>query len=234
MGKTGFPITMQMESIVAILFSNLTLELIVKRALLVGAMFLSMHGMAAYAAGDAAAGEAQSMACAACHGADGATGIDPTYPNLAGQNEKYLLRQLKMIQSGERALPLMTGQLTGKTEQQLADIAAYYASLPGKVSQASGGDVSIVNGEQIYRAGIARKGVAACSACHDPNGGGNAQAGFPRLSGQPAAYTVAQLTAYREQRRATDENTGGMMRGVAEGLTDTEIAQVADYIQGLH
>jgi len=188
----------------------------------------------AYAGGDAAAGEALSVACGACHGQDGATGLDPSYPNLAGQNEKYLLYQLTLIQSDVRAIPLMAGQLVGKSAQDLADIAAFFASLPGKVSQANGDDAAIAKAAKIYRGGIAAKGVAACSACHNPNGGGNAQAGFPRLSGQPSTYTINQLTAYREQIRDTDENVGGMMRGVAEGLTDTEIALVADYIQGLN
>jgi len=187
-----------------------------------------------HAAGNADAGKAQAAACGACHGQDGASPIDPSYPNLAGQNEKYLHNQLRMIQDGSRSLPLMTGQLNGKSDQDLADLAAYYAGLPGKVSQASGDDESIAKAASIYRAGIARKGVAACSACHSPTGAGNAQAGFPRLSGLPAAYTIAQLTAYRERARATDEAYGGMMRGVAEGLTDTEIAMVADYIQGLN
>jgi cytochrome c553 len=188
----------------------------------------------AYAGGDAAAGQAQAPVCSACHGQDGATGLDPTYPNLAGQNEKYLFDQLKMIQSNTRNIVLMTGQLTGKSDQDLSNLAAYYASLPGKISQASGDDEAISRGERIYRGGIARKGVAACTACHNPKGTGNAQAGFPRISGQPAAYTIVQLTAYRERTRATDENVGGMMRGIAEGLTDTEIALVADYIQGLN
>lgn len=200
---------------------------------LIVVVLLAMAGTV-QAGGDAAAGEAQAAPCAACHGADGATGLDPTYPNLAGQNEKYLLNQLKMIQTDERAIALMTGQLTGKSEQDLADLAAYYASLPAKTSQASGTDEAIAQGESIYRAGIAAKGVAACAACHSPAGVGNAQAGFPRINGQPAAYTIAQLTAYREKTRATDEAMGGMMRGVAEGLTDTEIALVADYIQGLN
>ena len=173
-------------------------------------------------------------ACAACHGQDGATPIDPTYPNIAGQNEKYLLSQLQMIQDNSRNIPLMAGQLNGKSEQDLADIAAYYASLSSKVSQASGDDEAIARAASIYRAGIARKGVAACSACHSPDGSGNSQAGFPRISGQPVAYTVAQLTAYRERTRDTDEAYSGMMRGVAEGLTDTEIALVADYLQGLN
>jgi cytochrome c553 len=189
---------------------------------------------AVHAGGDIEAGKAQAAACGACHGQDCATPIDPTYPNLAGQNEKYLFNQLLMIQDDSRQIPLMAGQLNGKSEQDLADLAAYYASLPGKVSQASGDDDAIDTAASIYRAGIARKGVAACSACHSPDGSGNSQAGFPRISGQPAAYTVAQLTAYRERARATDEAYSGMMRGVAEGLTDTEIALLADYLQGLN
>ena len=63
---------------------------------------------------------------------------------------------------------------------------------------------------------------------------GNAAAGYPDIGGQPSGYTIAQLTAYREGERSTDENVGGMMRGVARGLTDKEIAALADYVQGLH
>ena len=85
-----------------------------------------------------------------------------------------------------------------------------------------------------FRRGLGGKGVAACSSCHSPTGQGNAFAGFPSLSGQPAAYVVQQLTEYREGRRKTDEVFGGMMRGVAEGLTDTEISLLANYLQGLH
>lgn len=188
----------------------------------------------AFAAGDAAAGQAQAAVCSACHGADGATGIDPSYPNLAGQNEAYLLAQLQMIKSGERTVLLMAGQLIAKSEQELADLAAYYASLPAKVNQAQGNDADLAKAERIYRGGISKKGVAACSACHNPFGGGNAPAGFPEIGGQPSAYTIAQLTAYREGDRTTDEAHGGMMRGVAGGLTDGEIRLLADYIQGLH
>ena len=195
---------------------------------------VGLFPFAAQAAGDAARGEAAAAPCMACHGADGATGLDPTYPNLAGQNEKYMLQQLKLIQSNERNIPLMTGQLNGKSEQDLADLAAYYAALPAKVRRAQGDDEQVAKASQIFKGGIARKGVAACAACHNPNGAGNAQAGFPRINGQPAAYTVAQLTAYRERLRTSDEAHGGMMRDVAEGLTDTEIAALADYIQGLY
>tara|TARA_Y100000746_G_C15388233_1_gene401096 strand:- start:153 stop:710 length:558 start_codon:yes stop_codon:yes gene_type:complete len=184
--------------------------------------------------GDPSRGEAQAMVCAACHGQDGASGVIPSYPNLAGQNEKYLFNQLKMIASGERVLVEMTGQLVGKSEQDLWDLAAYYANLPSKVGASAGNNEEIEKAASIYRGGIARKGVAACTACHSPTGKGNSQAGYPSLSGQTVDYTIAQLTKYRESVRKTDESFGGMMRGVAETLTDSEIAILADYIHGLN
>jgi cytochrome c553 len=193
-----------------------------------------ISGTAAAVTGDVESGKAQSAACGACHGQDGATPLDPTYPVLAGQNALYLKRQLQMIQSNTRNIPLMAGQLNGKSEQDLADIAAYYASLPAKVGQAQGDDESIALAERIYKGGIIEKGVAACVACHGPSGKGNAPAGFPAIGGQPPGYSIKQLTDYREGRRATDEVHGGMMRGVAGRLTDTEIAALADYLQGLH
>lgn len=186
------------------------------------------------AAGSAETGKTQAAPCAACHGQDGATGLDGTYPNLAGQNERYLLRQLRMIQAGTRDIALMAGQLNGKSEQELADLAAYYASLPSKLAQAEGDDESIAMAARLYRGGNLQKNVAACAACHSPAGVGNAPAGFPLLSGQSPQYTIAQLTAYREGVRKTDEDYGGMMRDVAANLNDTEIKALADYLRGVH
>lgn len=188
----------------------------------------------AHGAGDPQAGKAQAAPCGACHGQDGASPIDPTYPVLAGQVEGYLLRHLEMIQSGERNVPLMAGQLNGKSEQDLMDLAAYYASLPDKVAQTDADDETISLARGIYRGGILDKGVAACTSCHAPSGDGNGPAGFPDIGGQPVAYVVAQLKAYREGDRATDEAYGGMMRGVASRLTDTEIEALAAYLRGLH
>jgi cytochrome c553 len=188
----------------------------------------------AHAEGNAEAGKAQAAPCAACHGQDGATGLDGTYPALAGQNEKYLFRHLRMIQSGARDIPLMAGQLNGKSEQDLADIAAYYASLPGKIGQAQGDDTSINLATRLYRGGNLEKKVPACAACHSPGGEGNPPAGFPRVSGQSVEYTVAQLKAYREGLRKTDEDYGGMMRDAASALNDTEIKALADLLLGLN
>ena len=170
--------------------------------------------------------------CASCHGQDGASGIAPDYPNLAGQNARYLLTQMQMIQSGARPVPLMAGQLDGKSEEELRSLAEHYANMPVKVGRSKA--ESLDAGMRIYRGGIMDKGVAACSACHSPTGIGNAPAGFPVLSGQRFDYVVAQLVAYREGARTTDADYGGMMRGVASRLTDTEIRAVANYIQGLY
>lgn len=188
---------------------------------------------AAQGAGDPDAGKALSLACSACHGMDGATGLLPTYPDLAGQNEKYLLQQLLHIQSNKRQILEMTGQLLGKTPQDVENLAAYYASLPGKVRTTAGAAEALSQAEAIYRGGDLQRGVPACAACHAPSGDGNAPAGFPRLSGQPAAYTVAQLKAFREGKRTTDEDYGGMMRDIARSLTDGEIEALANYLQGL-
>ena len=185
-------------------------------------------------AGSVAGAEIETMviACAACHGQDGATGIAPDYPSIAGQNERYLLTQLRMIKSGERPAPLMSGQLDMVSDDDLAAMAAYYAAMPAQVGRSSADTVDA--GMRIYRGGILDKGVAACTACHSPTGGGNAPAGYPHISGQRFDYVVAQLVAYREGRRKTDEAYGGMMRDVAARLTDTEIAAVANYVQGVY
>lgn len=197
-----------------------------------GALALLLAGVA-QGAGDPDAGKALSLACSACHGMDGATGLLPTYPDLAGQGEKYLLHQLKHIQSNQRQILEMTGQLLGKSPQDLENLAAYYASLPAQADEAVADAAASAKAQAIYRGGIMERGVPACMACHSPIGDGNALGGFPRLAGQPAPYTAAQLKAFREGRRTTDEDYGGMMRDAARSLTDGEIEALAHYLQGL-
>ena len=173
-----------------------------------------------------------SKTCIACHGEDGNSAI-PGYPHIAGQNKRYLFRQMQLMRDGDRDPKLMVGQLDNMTDQDLRDMAAFYASQPGKIGQAS--REGIEDGEAIYRGGILAKQVAACTACHAPDGSGNALAGFPSLSGQTAAYVVEQLTAYREGQRRTDAGDyEGMMRQTAANMTDSEIAAVANYVLGLH
>ena len=183
--------------------------------------------------GDAAAGEGKVASCSACHGADG-NGVAP-FPKLAGQGEKYLLKQLRDVRDGARSIPTMIGQLDGKSDQDLADMAAFYASQTMTGGQT---DPELLElGEKVYRAGIAARNVAACTACHSPTGRGNAPAGYPALAGQHAQYVADQLRAYRKgyedpEGRTNDGDTR-IMRSTAFGLSDLEIEAVASYVAGL-
>lgn len=183
--------------------------------------------------GDVEAGRVlASKTCVSCHGEDGNTAM-PGYPHIAGQNARYLFRQMKLMRDGDRDPKVMLGQLDNMTDQDLRDMAAFYASQGSKVGQASREGIEL--GEAIYRGGILAKQVAACTACHAPDGSGNALAGFPSLSGQTPEYVVEQLKAYREGQRRTDaDDYEGMMRHTAVNMTDAEIAAVANYVLGLH
>lgn len=185
----------------------------------------------AEAAGEAVdRGRGLAAPCVACHGADGNSAI-PSYPSIAGQNARYLLHQMQLMRSGERPAPLMAGQLDAMSDGDLADLAAYYAAQTAQIGQAKADGLAL--GKAIYRGGLLAKGVPACSACHAPDGSGNAPAGFPRLSGQQVDYVVDQLRAYREGLRTTDEAYSGMMRQTVANLTDGELVAVANYLHGL-
>lgn len=184
----------------------------------------------AHAAGSAEAGQARSVVCAACHGADG-NSFNPEWPSLAGQNENYLIKSLQSFKDGSRQNVLMNAQAAGLSEQDMLDLAAWFSAqkLAGKTA-----DPALVSsGERLFRGGNKASGVPACDACHGPSGQGNSPAGWPAIAGQHATYSVNQLVAYRSKQRTTDGDTQ-MMRTVASGLTDEEIQAVTSYLQGLH
>lgn len=179
-------------------------------------------------AADVAAGKTKAAVCAACHGPDG-NSITPAFPNLAGQGAGYLVKQLMEFKSGARENVQMYGFAAALSEQDMQNIAAYYSSQEPKLGIADPEQVEL--GESIYRGGILASGTPACLACHGPQGTGNEAAKWPRLAGQHAGYTEAQLKAFRAGERNNDLNE--MMRNAAKRMTDEEIAAVAQYIQGL-
>ena len=199
-----------------------------KQLLITSIASLALLG-AAHAAGDATAGKTKSAMCAACHGADGNSPA-PNFPKLAGQHPDYITKQLMAFKGGERTDATMNAMAAALSEQDMADIAAFYATQTGTAGKAAADKVEL--GETLYRAGNMASGVAACAACHGPTGSGNPMANFPSLNGQHADYTVAQLKNFRSGARAND--AGSMMRGVAGKMTDAEIEAVAQYIQGLN
>lgn len=180
--------------------------------------------------GDAAAGQAKTAVCGACHGPDG-NSMAPNFPKLAGQGDRYLLKQLHEIKDGKRQILEMTGQLTNLNDQDLADIAAYYASQKSSVGAAD--PALVARGEELFRGGDLQKGLPACTGCHAPDGQGNAPAGFPHVGGQHASYIEKQLTAFREGDRTNDGDTM-VMRAIAAKLSNKDIKALASYIQGLH
>ena len=201
------------------------------------AMFLTTP---AWAGGDAAAGKLKTASCAGCHGQDGNSAI-VSFPKLAGLGEKYLTAQLRHVQAGERVIVEMTGLLDYMTDQDLQDMAAYYNSKKIQISGAK--EITLLGmddpqdvldlGENLYRAGNLKTGVAACIACHSPSGKGNGPAGYPALGGQYAEYTEKQLLAYRNGERDSGANAK-IMQGVAKALSDKEIKALANYISGLN
>ncbi len=183
----------------------------------------------AVAGGDAAAGKTKVALCSACHGATG-TSIAPNYPNLAGQGENYLVKQISDIKSGERKVVEMTGMVENLSPQDVSDIAAFYASQAAPVGQAKESSVAIA--EQLYRGGNVDKGIPACTACHSPNGAGNVLAKFPRIGGQHPDYIAKQLRDFREGNRVNDGDTR-IMRDIAEKLSNKQIDALSSYISGL-
>ncbi|HBH38597.1 MAG TPA: cytochrome c4, partial [Curvibacter sp.] len=176
---------------------------------------------------DLAKGEAKyTQVCAACHGADGNSGI-PANPKLAGQHPQYLLKQLQEFKSGKRANAIMTGFASMLSDEDMKNISAWLAAQKAKPGFAKDKEL-VALGERIYRGGIPDRQIAACAGCHSPNGAG-IPAQYPRMSGQHADYTEAQLTAFRAGARSNSVQ----MNQVAAKMNDREIKAVSDYIAGL-
>ncbi len=196
---------------------------------------LSAQANAADLLGDAEAGQSKSLVCAACHGTDG-NSVNPDWPKIAGQGERYFIEQLvafKQGAAGTRRSPnaaLMYGMSAGLSEQDMADLAAYYAQQ--RISLGVADDSLVKRGEAIYRGGNIEFGSAACIGCHGPSGKGNPAAGFPAVAGQHAQYTYSQLQAFHQELRTGDTNR--TMRNMVRKMSSEEMRAVAEYIQGLH
>ncbi|EMQ2875470.1 cytochrome c [Vibrio navarrensis] len=189
-----------------------------------------------WAQGNIEAGKAKSQTCVACHGADG-NSLLTMYPKLAGQHAKYIEKQLKDLKLGMESAgkqgrydPVMSAMAMPLTEQDMADLAAYYSSLP--ISPNTTPENVVDAGKVLYTAGDASRGLTACVACHGPRGNGTELSGFPKISGQHADYIKAQLQKFRESSRGNDMNA--MMRDIAKKLTDDDINTLSQYVGGLH
>jgi len=181
-------------------------------------------------AGDAAAGKAKSAACGGCHGFDGNSPI-PTYPKLAGQNEAYITKQVKDFKANTtRQNPIMFGMVAALTDQDAADIGAYFQSQSLKEA-ATFDESKVATGRDIYKGGDMQKGIPACQACHGPKGSGTAGIGYPQIGGQYTEYTLAQLKAFKDGSRTNDDKK--LMRSIVEKMSEKEMVAVSNYIASL-
>ena len=204
-------------------------------ATLLGGLFLiaAAYGQGQPKAAPARGQQISGQVCAACHGADGNSPLAPN-PILAGQHAEYTQKQLANFKAqggkpAERPSTVMAGMVANLSADDMRHLGAYFESQKPRPRAARDAELAKL-GQAIYRGGIVTKGVAACSACHGPNGAG-VPAQFPRLAGQFSEYTAVQLKAFRSGERANDPNR--TMRALAEKLSDREIAPVAEYISGL-
>lgn len=198
--------------------------------LLLAALFaapaLAAESKPAAAKPDLAKGQATAATCMACHTADGTRGA-PANPILQGQFPEYLSKQLHEFKSGKRKNAIMQGMAAALSEDDIRNVAAFYASKEAKPGAAKNKE-TVLLGEKIWRGGIADRKIPACAGCHGPTGAG-IPAQYPMLSGQHADYTEAQLNAFRSGLRANNIQ----MTGVAAKMNDAEIKAVSDYVAGL-
>lgn len=196
-----------------------------------GALILGVSALIAFKpvmAADIEAGKAKTAVCAGCHGADGNSAA-AIWPKLAGQNVKYLVKQLKDFKTGARKDPTMQGMVAALSDEDMVNISAFYASQTS--TNATFNDALIEKGQDIYRGGITETSVAACMGCHSPAATGNAPAAYPSLKGQHADYISAQLAKFKDGSRANDE--GKMMRNVTKRMSKAEMDAVSAYIAGI-
>lgn len=209
---------------------------------LVAVLFVASLGLSAHA-GDPEAGERKAATCAACHGQDG-NNIMANYPRIAGLGENYFIKQLHDFKSGARDNALMRSQVANLSDQDIKDLAAFYAA---QVPETGAADPEWVElGERLYRGGSIEDRIPACTGCHGPAGEGLDAAAWPRLAGQNPVYTEEQLRAFRAAgrndlgdnivKRQNDGNSPdeiGMMQDIAARLSDTQIKALSSFISGL-
>lgn len=172
------------------------------------------------------AGQAKAAVCASCHGADGNSPV-AIYPKLAGQSASYIVKQLQEFKSGVRKDPVMAGMVAALSEQDMAELGAFFAAQKLNVTAQTGSDA----GQKLYFGGHVKRKITACVACHGADGSGMNKAGFPNIAGQNEAYLKTQLLKFKNGERSNDYNT--MMQNVASRLSTSDIEELAKFMAAM-
>jgi cytochrome c553 len=169
--------------------------------------------------------------CSNCHGPTG-NSVSPNFPNLAAQQEAYIVSQLQAFRGHSRIDPkgfeYMWGLSHNLTDKQIQELATHFANQKLEPQRIEGKPERIAAGKTVFTDGVPGKSIPACASCHGPDGMGNAA--FPRIAGQHADYLVKQLTVFKR----TNERPGGIvMQNVAHELTKENIENVSAYLQAM-
>lgn len=184
-----------------------------------------------YAAVDIKHGQEKSMVCSACHGEKGISS-QPDWPNFAGQYAAYLAKQIREFKQGKtRTAAMMSPMVAGLTEQDILDLAAFYAAQQRARGIKIPQQYHAARGRELYLSGDFSKHITACIACHGPYGTGNEQAGFPMISGQQPHYLQQQLQNFKSKQRTNDLQ--GIMQSICARMSDEDMEAVSYYIAGL-
>lgn len=201
-----------------------------------GARWVDLRTAPVVQGGDAQAGADKAQRCAACHGPGGHSAV-PAFPSLAGLPPTYVYLQLREYRQGLRANAVMSAQAQDLSEQDMLDLAAYFASQsPQQAGAAVAADL-LQRGRQVYLQGDPAQGVPACQGCHGADGRGPRPAvsgatpwhTFPALAGQQANYVVAQLQAYKDGTRAASSNAM-VMQAVVRNMDQQTMQALAAFV----
>lgn len=193
----------------------------IRKSILLAMTLTGLVSSSAFAEGDAARGENLAQTCNGCHAGEGYRNPGPVYniPKIGGQHAEYLVSALKAYRSGERSHGTMQAQASNLSDQDMADIAAFYSAMSGNAK------ANLVNKTAALKG---KEASATCATCHGATGDGD-QPSFPKLAGQYESYLVQALKDYRTAANS-DGSTGrnnAVMKGFAGGLSIQEIEALA-------
>jgi cytochrome c553 len=178
---------------------------------------------------DAKAGERNAAMCIGCHGIPGYQSSFPEVhrvPMIAGQNAKYIIASLQAYKKGDRRHPTMRAIAQGLTDQEMADLAAFYEQQAGVPPVTAAPRPPTAQVAELLK-------KANCASCHGENYNKSIDPSYPKLAGQHADYLYVALKSYQVSDKAVIGRNNAIMAGIARQFTTAELRAMANYIASL-
>ena len=195
--------------------------------------FVTVTALAQDIKGDAKAGESKNAMCIGCHGIKGYQASFPEVykvPMISGQSAKYIVSSLNAYKKGERKHPSMRGIAETLSDQDMADLAAYYSASGVKTGAVPLADKPSKEPNEKVAALLAK---ANCSSCHGSNYSKPIDPSYPKLGGQHADYLLIALKSYKAENNAKVGRGNAIMAGMAKQYTNAELKLLANYLSSI-